>query len=173
MKLVAIDFETAEYAAESACAVALVAVVDGKISAKKSALIRPPRSKFVFSRIHGITWDDVKNGPDFDEVWAAFGHVHADADFFVAHNASFDKRVLDACLTRARKKKSSVPFACTMKVARRQWDIRPTSLPHVCSKLKISLKHHDAESDALASASIAMRAINEGFSIADALLGTR
>lgn len=171
MKLVAIDFETADYEADSACAVGIVSVVDGKIARKRYALIRPPRNNFVFSYIHGISWNDVKDQPRFNEVWKTFDDVHADADFYVAHNASFDRRVLNACLNRSQKKKVRVPFICTMKIARRQWDIRPTDLPNVCKKLKISLKHHDAASDALASASIAIRALREGFSINDGLLG--
>ena len=52
-------------------------------------------------------------------------------------------------------------FECTMTLARRVWNIRPTTLPNVCRYLRIPLKHHDAASDAEACARI-MIAANKG-----------
>ena len=46
MNFVAIDFETADYQRDSACAVALVRVESGKIVAREHRLIRPPRRTF-------------------------------------------------------------------------------------------------------------------------------
>ncbi len=60
---VAIDFETANHSRTSACAVGLVHVQDGKIIAEETLLIRPPQRQFVFTYIHGLTWDDVKDEP--------------------------------------------------------------------------------------------------------------
>src|SRR5271169_1016896 len=58
MKLVAIDFETADRSADSACAIGIVSIEKGKITKKGYRLIRPPRRHFVFSYIHGISWAD-------------------------------------------------------------------------------------------------------------------
>ena len=55
----AIDFETADYGRDSACAVAVVRVERSEIVDRVRYLIRPPRRHFVFSYLHGITWDDV------------------------------------------------------------------------------------------------------------------
>ena len=52
---VAIDFETADYGADSACAVGLVRVEDRQIVHREVVLIRPPRRYIHFSYIHGIT----------------------------------------------------------------------------------------------------------------------
>ena len=32
-------------------------------------LIRPPRRDFVFTYLHGIGWEHVKNKPTFAELW--------------------------------------------------------------------------------------------------------
>jgi DNA polymerase III subunit epsilon len=54
MKLVAIDFETADRWADSACAIGIVSIEKGEITKKGYRLIRPPRRHFIFSYIHGI-----------------------------------------------------------------------------------------------------------------------
>jgi DNA polymerase III subunit epsilon len=69
MKLVAIDFETADRLADSACAIGIVSIEKGKITKKGYRLIRPPRRQFVFSCLHGISWADVEAQPTFIEVW--------------------------------------------------------------------------------------------------------
>ena len=172
MKLVAIDFETADYAPDSACALGIVSIEDGEITKKGYRLIRPPRNRFVFSYVHGITWADVRREPSFIEVWEDFGNFFRGVDYFVAHNAPFDRKVLSTCLASARKKLPSWPFICTVRVARSHWNIRPANLANVCSQLGISLKHHDAASDALACALIAVQAIKEGYSIQNAVVGS-
>ena len=172
MKLVAIDFETADYGADSACALGIVTIENGRVTHKDYRLIRPPRRDFVFTYIHGITWSDVEREVTFPKVWDSFRDHWSGADYLVAHNASFDRRVLTACSIATRRKPPATPFVCTVRVARSHWNFRPANLPHVCAQLGISLKHHDAASDALACASIVLRAIKEGFPIHTAVVGT-
>lgn len=171
MKLVAIDFETADYGADSACALGIVTIERGTIVRSGCRLIRPPRRDFAFTFIHGITWNDVAGEAVFAEVWDGFRDYWQGADYFVAHNAVFDRGVLAACSRAAGQAPPDVPFVCTVMVARSHWNFRPARLPIVCGHLGISLRHHDAASDALASASIALRAINEGYPIDTAVIG--
>jgi DNA polymerase-3 subunit epsilon len=173
MKLVAIDFETADRSADSACAIGIVSIEKGKITQKGYRLIRPPRRHFVFSYIHGISWADVEAQPTFIEVWDQFVPFWKDADYFLAHNAPFDRNVLTACCSAARRRPPRAPFICTVRVARSHWNFRPANLPTVCTQLGISLKHHNAASDALACASIALRAMKEGFPIHTAAVGSQ
>jgi DNA polymerase III epsilon subunit-like protein len=63
MKLVAIDFETADCSADSACAIGIVSIEKGEISKKGYRIIRPPRRHFIFSYLHGISWADVEAQP--------------------------------------------------------------------------------------------------------------
>jgi DNA polymerase-3 subunit epsilon len=155
---VALDFETADYGRDSACAVALVRVEGSRIAARASRLIRPPRKQFMFTSIHGISWTDVAGEPTFARVWKDIRGLLSGAEFLAAHSAPFDKSVLNACCASARLKAPEIPFVCTVKLARRTWDLYPTKLPDVCRHLGLELKHHDALSDAKACAQIVLAA---------------
>jgi DNA polymerase III subunit epsilon len=158
LNFVAIDFETAAYRRDSACSVGLVKVVDGAIVDRAVHLIRPPERQFVFTYIHGLTWKDVEAADDFGCLWPKLGSFLDGADFFAAHNASFDKGVLRACCAAYGLDAPSMPFRCTVQIARRVWNIRPTKLSDVCAKLNIALNHHEALSDATACAKIVLAA---------------
>jgi len=69
MNFLALDFETANYYRDSACALGLVRIENNKIVDRTSFLIRPPYKYFVFTYIHGITWEDVENEPTFEQYW--------------------------------------------------------------------------------------------------------
>lgn len=155
---VAIDFETADYRSDSACAIGAVRVEDGVVTARESRLIRPPRSLFQFTYIHGIAWEDVAESPVFAKVWEDLQPLVEGAEYFAAHNASFDRSVLHSCCLAAGLEPPPQDFTCTVQVARRVWNVRPTKLPNVCDYLGLPLKHHDAASDAEACAQILIRA---------------
>ena len=117
----------------------------------------------MFTHIHGISWEDVKDQPTFRGRWREIRALIDDVDFLAAHNAPFDRSVLNACCRRYRLRRVDKPFVCTVQLARRMWDIRPTRLPDVCSFLDIPLDHHDAASDAEACARIVMAAYEDGW----------
>lgn len=151
---VALDFETADYGRDSACSIGAVRVEGRTIVAREHRLIRPPRSRFVFTSIHGIAWSDVVRQPTFPDVWGAIAPLFAGADFFVAHNAVFDRSVLNACCQKGGILPPKVRFECTMRLARQHWNVYPTKLPDVCRYLGVQLVHHHALSDAEACAQI-------------------
>lgn len=162
---VAIDFETADPGADSACAIGLVKVDGGKIVEKHVRLIKPPRKLFHFTRIHGIQWSDVAAKLTFGQLWPSLEPILRGAEFLAAHNASFDRRVLAACCAAAGLEMPPLPFVCTVKLARSTWGIRPTKLSDVCSHLDIELNHHEALSDAYACARIVLAAHAKGAQI--------
>jgi DNA polymerase-3 subunit epsilon len=155
---VAIDFETADYSPDSACAVALVKVEDMQITERKYWLIRPPRKNFYFTYLHGISWKDVAEQPSFQELWPSLFEFMKPASYLAAHNAGFDQSVLHACCRIGQIAPPTLPFKCTVQLARRVWRIYPTKLPLVCARLGIPLNHHDARSDAEACARIVIMA---------------
>src|SRR6266498_345966 len=155
---VAIDFETADTGADSACAVGLVRVEDLKIVARETVLIRPPRERILFTFIHGITWPMVKDAPVFRDAWSKVSHLLEGATFLAAHNAPFDRGVLTACCTAHSLAVPAAPFLCTVQLARRKWAMKPANLPAVCRRLGIGLIHHDPASDAEACARIVIAA---------------
>lgn len=154
----AIDFETADYGRDSACAVALVKVEDNKIVDRFSSLIRPPRREFVFTYIHGITWNMVRNAPIFTELWPQLKCWLRGVQFLAAHNANFDRGVLETCCRVGGLVLPDIPFACTVQMARDVFSIYPTRLECVCQELGIPLVHHQASSDAEACARIVLAA---------------
>lgn len=162
-RFAAIDFETANYRQDSACAVGVVIVERGRIVERLYELIRPPSRQFAFTHIHGLTWDDVKTARSFDAVWDDIAQALADVAFLAAHNAPFDKGVLAACCNTYDLPSPEQPFVCTVRLARAQWDIHPTRLPDVCRHLGITLRHHQADSDAEACARIVIAAEQSGW----------
>lgn len=165
MRFLAIDFETANYKRDSACAVGLAIVENNVIKESGSFLIKPPSRKFMFTHIHGITWKDVENEPDFGELWPAIKPIFKNIDFAAAHNSSFDEGVLKSCCATYNLDLPPVKFKCTMNISRRVWGIYPTKLPDVCNKFGIELNHHNALSDTLACAKIMIKALQTGYSI--------
>lgn len=159
----AIDFETATYRADSACAVGLVRVADGAVVAAGHRLIRPPSRQFSFTWLHGIAWADVAAEPDFAGLWPELTPWFEGIDFVAAHNASFDRRVLDACCAAYGLEPPRPAWVCTVVLARALWNLRPARLPDVCRYLAIPLDHHQAESDARACADIVVAAEQDGW----------
>lgn len=155
---IAIDFETADYQRDSACAVALVRVEGSRIVHRRHFLIRPPRQDFIFTYLHGITWEMVAQEPTFGELWPELKPLLADVKFLAAHNAPFDRGVLQTCCAAHGLKLPRLPFLCTVTLARRTWKLFPTKLPYVCNHLGIPLEHHNAASDAEACARIVIAA---------------
>ncbi len=153
---VAIDFEIANARHDSACAVGLAACSGGRVEQSRSYLIRPPGKRFTFSGLHGLSWQDVREAPTFADLWPTLRGWLAPARFVAAHNAKFDRRVLNACCARWRLRPPRRRFVCTVELAHRRWPFASARLPDVCRRLGIPLRHHDAGSDALACARIVL-----------------
>jgi len=158
---VAIDFETANHDRDSACAVALVRVENDRIVRRVSHFVRPPRRAFVFTDLHGISWDDVATAPTFGDLWPTLVPTLDGAEFLAAHWAVFDEGVLRACCTAARLRPPALRFECTVEWSKRVWGLRTAKLPVVCAHLGLRLDHHDAASDAEACARIMIAARRE------------
>ena len=155
-RIVAIDFETANYNAHSAIAVGIAVIEGREIIADKSWLIRPPRMSFTpaFIDIHGIHPEDVKDKPQFPDIWNEL-EPYLQGAKMVAHNAMFDRRVLEATAQHYEIILPSMEWICTVQISRRRWpDLPRHKLNIVCEHLQIPLNHHDAGSDALAAAKI-------------------
>jgi DNA polymerase III subunit epsilon len=161
--IVAIDFETANQDAFSACQLGLVRIENWQIASEASWLIRTPSPDFMFTHIHGLTWDDVKDSPDFGQLWPEISRHLSGADFMAAHNAPFDRGVLQATCRLHGLEAPSTRFLDTVAIARKVWNIFPTKLNLVCAQRGISLNHHDALSDASACAQILIQAQQDGW----------
>ena len=116
---VAIDFETSGRTNDSACAVGLVRISGGQIRNTYYTLIRPPSPVILFTWVHGLTWEDLRNAPTFPEVWPEMASFMDGASGLVAHNATFDRSVLYGCCESFGCPYPGLPFYDTLKGARR------------------------------------------------------
>jgi DNA polymerase III subunit epsilon len=162
LTFVALDFETANTAPDSACEIGLVRIENGAVAMNRSWFVRPPTPEFFFTYLHGIDWATVKNAPTFAELMPELEPFFAGADFLAAHNAPFDRGVMAATCARYGLKPPSPPYLCTVQLARAVWNIYPTKLGDVCKALEIDLgRHHRASFDALACAGIVRKAVEK------------
>ena len=160
MNFVAIDFETANYQRSSACALGIVVVQGSQIVDSNLWLIKPKNLYFRpdFIDIHGITPDDVRDKPEWNELWPEISRYISGQTLF-AHNAAFDISVLRSLLDECGISHPQFEHHCTVKLARKAWPHLPNhKLNTVSDFLGISLDHHEALSDALACAHIALHA---------------
>jgi DNA polymerase-3 subunit epsilon len=155
-RFIAMDFETAGYSRNSACAVGIVLVDNLVITDQFYTLIRPPVNDFRFTWLHGISWNDVKDKPAFDELWPEISGYFDGIDFAVAHNAPFDRSVLRACCAFYGIDEPGVDFECTLRIARKRLALSSNKLDRVSAHFGIELDHHNALSDSLACAKIMM-----------------
>lgn len=160
IRLTAIDFETANYRRHSAIAVGLTLIEDRQIVESVSYLIRPPEDWFVakFIDIHGIEPHQLEDQPNFEELWPKIQRFFEDTTM-LAHNASFDRAVLEGTAVYYEMALPRLDWLCTVRLARQRWpQLQRHKLDIVCAHLGIDLDHHDAGSDALAAARIYLAA---------------
>lgn len=163
MNFVAIDFETATSARNSACSVAVVEVKDGVVCDSYYTLIKPPGMKFTpFNiTIHGIRPEMVKNERTFPEVWDELAE-RLENKLVVAHNAPFDMSVLKYSLLENHLALPRFQHCCTVKIARKVWpQLVNHKLDTVGRYLNYDFHHHHALDDAKACAAIPLQAAKE------------
>lgn len=125
--VVVLDFETTGLSpgnGDRAIEIGAVKIKDGCVTDRFQSLMNPGKriSGFI-ENYTGITNQMLKKAPPCKEVMRDFAEFILGYDL-VAHNASFDKRFLDAELKRIRCKYSG-EFACSMLVARRLYQSAP------------------------------------------------
>ncbi len=151
-EFVAIDFETATGSPDSACQVGIVTMRNGEIVEEYESLIRPPGNEFAYwnSKIHGILPEDTYDSPSFLDLADSI-LPRLENKIIVAHNAIFDKKVLQKTMEYYKLHKQDYAIArqweCTLKIYRRK-GYKKNNLRACCERLDIELQHHDALSDA-------------------------
>ncbi|WP_167138866.1 exonuclease domain-containing protein [Diaminobutyricimonas sp. TR449] len=172
----AIDFETANNSAASACSVGLVKVRDGRVVDTAGWYIRPPLGHDWFSewntRIHGIEEADIADAAHWIDQLPDL-MAFAEDDALVAHNAGFDMGVIKAACTASFIDIPSYRYACTLQLARKTYNLDSYRLPVAAMAAGFEdFRHHDAIADAEACAAIMIHAAKRhGASDVDELAG--
>ena len=158
MNFAAIDFETAKNSPESACSIGLVKFIEGKEAEVFYSLIRPPTLYIRpdFTRIHGLTVDDVKDAPVFADIWEDVMQFVGNLPL-AAHYAPFDMGVLRAVLGHYRLKTPKQKYFCTCELSRRTWkELRSHSLTNLAKHFNIIYDAHNALEDARTCGKLAL-----------------
>jgi DNA polymerase-3 subunit epsilon len=126
--LVVLDFETTGLSpdmGDRAIEIGAVRLEKGRVVERFQALMNPGKrvSSFI-ENYTGITNRMLSHAAPCDEVMEQFADFMGDHNL-VAHNASFDKRFLDAELGRIYKSYHG-DFACSLLVARRIYQDAPS-----------------------------------------------
>ena len=126
--VIVLDFETTGLSPDQgdrAIEIGAVRIENGRITDRFQQLMNPQRrvSSFI-ENYTGITNAMLRDAPPCDAVMADFSEFIGDFDM-VAHNASFDRRFLDAELQRIRRGYAG-EFACSMLVSRRIYPDAPS-----------------------------------------------
>jgi DNA polymerase-3 subunit epsilon len=159
----AIDFETANQYANSACSLAAVTIQDGQSVKEAYSLIKPPFLRFdpMNVHIHGITEEQVRHKPTFDQLWDRI-RTHLEGRIVLAHYAVFDMRVLRSMIKTYDLDKPTMRYACTVEISRAVWpDLPNHKLDTMADFLGMTFQHHQALDDARVCAAIACAAAKQ------------
>ncbi|MBR3266074.1 MAG: 3'-5' exonuclease [Erysipelotrichaceae bacterium] len=161
MRIVALDFETANASLASACSLGVTIYEEGEIVDNFEWYFKP-HSRYNFftnTGIHGIEKKDVENEEEFVFYYPELQGILENA-IIVAHNAPFDIGVLNALCDLYGLDRFNNNYLDTVKVARRVYpELFNHRLNTVSEYLGIDLHHHNGKSDSLACLLILVKAM--------------
>lgn len=161
MRIVAIDFETANSSLASACSLGITIYNDGELVDSFEWYIKPHHryNYFTNSHIHGIYEEDVINEKEFVFYYEELEKIFEDS-VIVAHNANFDIGVLNAECDIYGLNHFKNKYLDTVKISRIVYpELYNHKLNTVAEYLGISLNHHNGKSDAFACMMIVLRSM--------------
>ena len=162
MKLVAIDFETANNYLCSPCSMGYASYNDGELLDNNEIYIKPHPRYFFFTNthIHLIEEKDVIDEYEFIEYYDELKDLFLDS-ILIAHNASFDIGVLNQTCDLYGLDHFKNKYIDTVTLARRAYpELYNHKLNTVCDYLNIDLRHHNGKSDSFASLMIVLKTMN-------------
>lgn len=152
MKIVGLDFETANGNSASICAIGMATMEDGAIEETFYSLVKPHKEVSYFAHsnqmIHGISKKDVEDAPSWKDIYP---EVLKDLDdaVVVAHNARFDMACLRECCKLYHLEIPDITYVDSVAMSRKAFpNLEHHRLNDVCEYLNIDLEHHNALSDA-------------------------
>ena len=158
MNFIAIDFETANSNRSSICSMGIAIVENSKLLNTEHILIKPTPNYYdgFNSCLHGIDDSLTKDKETFLQQWKELKKYFHNQTI-VAHNAAFDCSALRSTLDCYKLSYPDLDYHCTYRLSQETLNLTNYKLDEVSRYFNIKLKHHNAESDAVASALIALR----------------
>ncbi len=162
----AIDFELANGVRNSVCSVGIVVVENGEIVDQYYSLVRPPKNKYHWgnSRVTKIYSRDTVNSPKFVDIYHEV-KKRLQNRFMVAHNEGFDRDVLQKVMEyyKLDYKELNLPnkWADTVEIFQ-GLGAESAKLNRLCKEYNIDIDHHNALSDAKATARLYLISLGLG-----------
>lgn len=163
MRVVALDFETANNSCASACSLGVAIYDEGELVDNFEWYFKPHQryNYFTNTHIHGISKEDVENEQEFVFFYDELAAIIKDS-MIVAHNAMFDIGVLNAVCDVYGLDHFKNQFIDTVAISRRVYpELYNHKLNTVCEYLNIDLSHHNGKSDANGCLMILLRAMEQ------------
>ena len=159
MRIIGLDFETANHTFGSICAAGCAIMEDGEVVEKQEWLIRPhrrvDRMHSMCFAVHGISWYDLRDAPEFPAIWPVLRKMLASGGVVVAHNTAFDLNHLTGALELYRLPAVGFDYVCSLDVSRELLPgLGSHTLDAVAAHFGHQFHHHDALEDAIACATI-------------------
>lgn len=154
--------------------IGIVEVAGGEVVAEYESLVNPGRGvPPAITSLTGITTDMVRGAPYFEHVADEIAE-RLRGRVFVAHNAMFDWGFVSRELVDARGDAPDVPRLCTVRLARRLVpELKRRNLDVVCRHFGVPIHaRHRAHGDALATARVLLRLLDEAAGLGLEDLGT-
>jgi DNA polymerase III subunit epsilon len=152
VKIVGIDFETANEKRSSVCSIGISILSNDDIYTYHR-YVRPPDMRFNRENvaIHGITPEMVENKMNFKQLYndTWVGEFFREFNVMWAHNAGFESSCIKS-LNETYGINVSSNIACTMLLWKRLCpNLENHKLPTICNHLGVKVEnHHDAGYDA-------------------------
>lgn len=147
-----LDFETTGFSKNRAVSLGIVHYENRKRVAERYYLINPmERIEPMAERIHGISYEDVKDEPTFLDLWDEISK-YIEGCTIVAHNAQYDIRVIMGELRRYNIECKGFDVICTCENARKlNLPVANNKLDTLCDYFNFNLRnHHNALDDTIA-----------------------
>ena len=161
MRIVALDFETANSNLASACSLGVTIYNDGELLDNFEWYFKPHHryNYFTNSHIHGIYEEDVINENEFVFYYEELAEILKDS-VIIAHNAMFDVGVLNAECDIYGLEHFKNNYLDTVKISRLVYpELYNHKLNTVAQYLDIDLNHHNGKSDSFACMMILLKAM--------------
>ena len=157
---VAVDFETANAARDSACALAVTVISQSQVAEEREWSFRPRCGQFNPRnvRLHGITANSVAASPEFCDLWHEI-LPYFDGRLLIARYAHFDISVLRHTLDAYSIPYPTFDYHCTWLLAKATWPTYATHrLDYLAQRFGLDTDHHNPSSDARVCSRILLRA---------------
>lgn len=165
----AIDFELANGVRNSVCSVGIVVVENGDIIDEYYSLVQPPQNKYHWgnSKVTNISAKTTANSPSFKDIFPEI-QKRLQGKKMVAHNEGFDRDVLKTVMKyyKLNYKSLQLPeiWEDTVEIFQ-NLGAKSAKLNRLSESFGIEIKHHNALSDARATAMlylISLKLVKEG-----------